>query len=456
MAELLLVDDDKSVRTTLTAFLKKEGYSVDTAADGDEGIEKIREKYYDLVITDLKMKKTNGIDVLKATKANNPTTEVIVLTAFGTTQFGVEAMKEGACDFIEKPPDLDAFKARIVEALGKNSLKVTLERLQSELEDKYSFSNIIGKSQPLMKVLDMVTKVAPTESTIMIVGESGTGKELVARALHGASKRKNRPFVAINCGAIPDTLQESELFGHVRGAFTSAHKDKRGLFQEANGGTLFLDEVGEMSPSAQVKLLRFLQDGEIRRVGENEPIHVDVRVLAATNKDLEKSIEEGNFREDLFYRLNVIPIEIPPLRKRRDDISLLANFFLNKFTTASKKKIESFTPDTLAILSGYQWSGNVRELENVVERAVILAVHNVIKPEDLPPLMHKGKKRVDDYTPIEEDIKLDELEKTHILRTLEKLDWNQKKASEILGISTTTLWRKLKTYGIEPKKGSGS
>ncbi len=455
MTELLLVDDEKSVRTTLTLFLKKEGYLVDQAADGDEAVVMMKEKYFDLVITDLKMKTMDGLDVLKKAKEINPMMEVIVLTGHGTVETGVEAMKCGAYDYITKPPDLDEFKMLIAKALEHKNLKTTVEQLQDAVKEKYSFENIIGKSKEIMSVLSMVSKVAGTDSTILISGESGTGKELIARAIHISSRRKNRTFIAINCGAIPESLQESELFGHVRGAFTSAIRDKRGLVEEANGGTLFLDEVGEMSPSAQVKLLRFLQDGEIRRVGENEPIFADVRVLAATNKVLEKAVEEGKFREDLYYRLNVIPIEIPPLRKRRDDIVLLVNHFLAKYNANAKKKVDSFSPEALALLTGYYWPGNVRELENAVERAVILATRNVIMPDDLPPSIHTGRKS--EALPVESgagEKTLDELEKDHILQTLEKHNWNQKKASDSLGISTTTLWRKLKSYGIEPKKGA--
>jgi len=451
MADILLVDDDKNVRLTLAAFLTKMSNKVVTSADGEDAQLKIKENAFDLVITDLKMAKTSGLDVVKFAKETNPLTEIIVLTGFGTVESGVEAMKLGAYDYITKPPDLDEFKLLVEKALERKELLTEVEYLQQELKEKYKFDNIIGTSKGMMDVLSMVSKVSPTDSTVLITGESGTGKELIAKALHLNSKRKNRAFITINCGAIPENLQESELFGHIRGAFTGAIKEKRGLFQEANGGTLFLDEIGETALSTQVKLLRFLQNGEIRRVGENDPIYMDVRLIAATNRDLEEAIKEGEFREDLYYRLNVIPINIPPLRERRDDIALLVNHFLKVSTKKTGKKIEKIAPETMKILSGWRWKGNVRELENIIERAVILCGKTVIMPRDLPPSMLNHKDDQVDDTPRWEEKTLEELEKQQILGTLDKYSWNQKRTSELLGISTTTLWRKLKSYGIEPK-----
>ena len=452
MADILLVDDEKSNRVTLSQFLKKQGYHVEASASGPDAVDMAEESFFDLVITDLKMKPMDGLDVLRRVKEINPLTEVLVLTGYGTVESGVEAMRLGAYDYIQKPPDLDEFRIVVSKALERKDLQMKIDKLTEYLKDKYSYENIIGKSNEMMEVFSMIFKVAPTDSTVLISGESGTGKELVARAIHLNSRRKNREFVTVNCGGMPEHIQESELFGHVRGAFTGAIRDKRGLFQEANGGTLFLDEIGETAPSTQVKLLRFLQDGEIRRVGENEPIHVDVRLLAATNQDIEKAIEEGRFREDLYYRLNVIPIEMPPLRQRRDDIPLLVNHFLEKNMAKTKKKIESVGSDAMKILSGYDWPGNVRELENAIERAVILASRNIILPEDLPSSIHQPKKAGHEVTEEFGDTTLEKLEEKHILRVLERYNWNQKKAAEILGVSTTTLWRKLKSYGIEPKK----
>lgn len=452
-ANVLLVDDEKSVRSTLSLFLQKAGYQVEEAANGEEAEDRLKNQFYDLVITDLKMQPMDGLEVLKVAKSINPMTEVIVMTAYSTVESGVEAMKLGAYDYIQKPFNREEFLILVAKALERKKLLSEVEHLHEELKEKYRFENIVGTSDEMNQVLTMVSKVAKTDSTVLIAGESGTGKELIARAIHLNSRRKNRAFVTINCGALPENLQESELFGHVRGAFTGAIKDKWGLFQEANGGTLFLDEVGETALSTQVKLLRFLQDGEIRRVGDNEPIYVDVRLLAATNRNLEQAIEDGLFREDLYYRLNVIPIDMPPLRKRRDDIPLLVDHFLKKYTERTKKKVVSFSPEAMTILTGYNWPGNVRALENVIERAVILTNRNIIMPEDLPESIRSSQtKTVGSQEITYGDHTLEELEKDYILKTLEQHSWNQKKASDILGISTTTLWRKLKSYGIEPKR----
>jgi DNA-binding NtrC family response regulator len=452
MAKILLVDDEKSVRSTLSLFLQKAGHQLEESPNGQDAIEKAKINFFDLVITDLKMKPIDGLEVLRQIKETNPITEVMVMTAYGTIESGVEAMRLGAYDYILKPFNNEEFLILVSKALERKELLTEVKQLKDELHEKYKFENIIGNSNEMMKILSMATRVAPMDSTVLISGESGTGKELIAKAIHINSKRKNRPFVTINCGAIPENLQESELFGHVRGAFTGAIRDKNGLFQEASGGTLFLDEVGETALSTQVKILRFLQDGEIRKVGDNDPLNVDVRLLAATNKNLEKEIEEGNFREDLYYRLNVIPLQMPPLRKRRDDIPLLVNHFLTKCTERTKKKIESISPDAMKVLTGYDWPGNVRELENVIERAVILTSRNVIMPEDLPFSLQEVQKLCHAVDVFGEEQTLEELEKKYILKSLEKYSWNQKRVSEILGISTTTLWRKLKTYGIEPKK----
>jgi len=452
MADILLVDDEKSVRSTLAVLLQKTGYRVEESSAGGDAIEKMSNRFYDLVITDLKMEPIDGIEVLKKTKEINPSTEVVVMTAYSTVESGVEAIKLGAYDYIQKPFEKDEFLIIVEKALERKNLLNEVEQLQNELKEKYRFENIVGNSKEMFDVLTLVSKVSKTDSTILVSGESGTGKELIAKAIHLNSRRKHRSFVTINCGAIPENLQESELFGHVRGAFTGAIRDKRGLFQEADGGTLFLDEVGETSQATQVKLLRFLQDGEIRRVGDNEPFYVDVRLITATNKDLPKLTEEGKFREDLFYRLNVIPIHIPPIRKRKDDIPLLVNHFLKKYAEKEKKNVVSISPEAMKILTGYHWPGNVRELENVLERAVILTNKNTILPEDFPVLVRESLKRTQEVEVLDmEEKTLEEVEKHYILKMLEKVNWNQKQASEILGISTTTLWRKLKSYGIEPR-----
>jgi len=452
MADILLIDDEKSVRTTLALMLQKVGYRVEEAAAGEEGIEKFKTRFFDVVITDLKMEPMDGLAVLREVKAANPSSEVLVMTAYSTVESGVEAIKLGAYDYIQKPFDKDELLLLIGKALEHKNLKHEVEQLQSELKEKYRFENIIGNSKEMLDVLAMVSKIAKTESTVLISGDSGTGKELIAKAIHLNSRRKNRSFITINCGAIPENLQESELFGHVRGSFTGAIRDKRGLFQEADGGTLFLDEIGETALSTQVKLLRFLQDGEIRRVGDVDPLNMDVRLIAATNKELSKLIAEGRFREDLFYRLNVIPIHLPPLRSRKDDIALLVNHFLKRYSEKENKSITSVSPEAIKIFTGYHWPGNVRELENVIERAVILTNHNSIMPEDLTQTLRDSHKRGPEMPDILEEQTLEEVEKHYILKTLDKVQWNQKQASDTLGISTTTLWRKLKVYGIEPKR----
>ncbi|MFO7890111.1 MAG: sigma-54 dependent transcriptional regulator [bacterium] len=451
MPEILLVDDEKSVRTTLSMFLKKTGYNIEESSNGNDTIEKINQKFYDLIITDLKMNPVDGMEVLRKAKEVNPMTEVIVMTAFGTVESGVEAMKLGAYDYILKPFNKDEFLILVAKALEHKHLLTEVEKLQEGLKEKYKFENIVGNSQKMLDVISMVSKVAPMDSSVLISGESGTGKELIAHAIHINSKRKNRSFVTINCGAIPEHLQESELFGHIRGSFTGAVRDKVGLFQEANGGTLFLDEIGETALSTQVKLLRFLQDGEIRRVGDNESIMINVRLLVATNKNLEEEIEKDTFREDLFYRINVIPIHMPPLRERKDDVPLLVNHFLEKFKKKTNKKMDGVSSDAMKLLTGHNWPGNVRELENVIERAVILSTHNVITPEDLPDSLYNKKDTLKSSSSFDEECTLEELNKKYILKILDNYSWNQKKASTILGISTTTLWRKLKSYGIEPK-----
>jgi DNA-binding NtrC family response regulator len=455
MADILLIDDEKSVRTTLALMLQKVGYRVEDAGSGSDGIDKFKTRFFDLVITDLKMDPVDGLAVLREIKALNPSTEVLVMTAFGTVESGVEAMKSGAYHYIQKPFDKDEFLLLIGKALEHKHLIGEVEQLQTELKEKYRFENIVGTSKEMFGVLTMVSKIAKTDSTVLISGESGTGKELIAKAIHLNSRRKNRSFITINCGAIPENLQESELFGHVRGSFTGAIRDKRGLFQEADGGTLFLDEVGETALSTQVKLLRFLQDGEIRRVGDVDPLNLDVRLIAASNKELPKLIGEGRFREDLFYRLNVIPIHLPPLRARKDDIPLLAAHFLKRFSEKEAKAVGSVSTEAMKIITGYHWPGNVRELENVLERAVILTGHSAVMPDDLPQTLRDSHKRGTELPVALEEQTLEDVEKHYILKTLERVQWNQKQASDTLGISTTTLWRKLKSYGIEPKRKDG-
>ncbi len=444
MLEVLLVEDQDNVRRVISTLLKRNGYSVAEASEGAKATVKLKRKKFDLVITDLRMEPVNGMEVLRRTKEISPETEVIVITAFGTVSGGVEAMKLGAYDYIQKPVDNEEFLLIIKRAIEKKELASKVEQLQSDLREKYEFSQIVGKSEKMIEVLKLITQVAETDSTVLIMGESGTGKELIARAIHENSPRKNNPWVAVNCGGLVDSLLESELFGHVKGAFTGAAKDKIGLVQQANGGTLFLDEVSEMSLTTQVKVLRFLENGEVRRLGDSESSRVDVRLITATNKDLRQEVERHTFREDLFYRLHVIPIILPPLRERKDDIELLAYHFLEEFNRKLNKSIKGFSKRALILLRNYSWPGNIRQLRNVIERAVALSRNEKIGPDDLP-FQNTDQEIFRSLGTKEEIIPLKELEKRYIQRVMEQVAGNQKQAAVLLGISQTTLWRKLKS-----------
>jgi two-component system response regulator PilR (NtrC family) len=369
-ARILVVDDEKSMREFLAIMLEKEGYDVSVADGGEAALDTLRHEQMDLVITDIRMPKTDGMIVLRSVKDLSPSTVVLVMTAFASTETAVEAMKLGAYDYITKPFKLDAIKLTVAKALEGKRLRDENQLLRRQLETTQRFELIIGKSPKLCEVLDTVRKIADSQSTVMITGESGTGKELVAKAIHHHSNRRDRPFISVNCGAIPETLIESEFFGHVKGAFTGAVSNRMGLFQAADGGTLFLDEITEVPPPLQVKLLRAIQEREIRRVGEAKDLKVDIRLIAASNRDLETAVQDNVLREDLFYRLNVIPIHLPPLRERREDIPLLVDHFLQKFAPAPGLP-RRLTPEALGVLEQYPWPGNIRELENVIERATV-------------------------------------------------------------------------------------
>ena len=410
------------------------------------------EARYDLVVTDLKMKKVDGLEVLKAVKATNPLTEVVVITAYGTISTAVQAIREGAYDYVTKPFRHQEILRVAKKAIEKKGLKDRVRYLEGEVKEKYKFEGIVGNSNAMLEVLKTTSHVCRTESTVLITGESGTGKELIARAVHYNSLRKDCPFVVINCGALPENLQESELFGHVRGAFTGAIRDKVGLFQQAQKGTILLDEIGETLPSTQVKLLRFLQDGEIRPVGGNKALYVDVRIIAATNENLEKAVELGRFRKDLFYRINVIRIHIPPLRERREDIALLVDYFLEKFSAKLNKGKKTLSGEAKYAMMRYDWPGNIRELQNTIERVVALSKNEEIQAEELllpaeefagiPAVMMAGDKRKSFIVTT-----LAEQEKIAIVDALNKYGGNQTKVSQVLGISTTLLI-KIKNYKI--------
>ena len=457
MDKILVVDDERSMRDFLSIMLKKAGYDVTTAVDGEEAVNVLHKDIFDLVITDLKMPKVDGLQVLKTVKELSPDTVVIVITAFASTETTVEAMKEGAYDYITKPFQNDEMKIRIKKALEKRRLSAENILLKKQLKDRAVFDNIIGKSEKIEKVFELVRKVSDSMSNILIYGESGTGKELIARAIHFNSRKKDKPFVTINCGALPEGLLESELFGHMKGSFTGAVFNKEGLFEVANGGTIFLDEVGETSPAIQVKLLRVLQDKEFKRVGGTKEIKVDVRIITATNRDLSKAVSEGKFREDLYYRLNVIPITLPPLRERTDDIPLLADHFLNKFNKALNKNVKGFSQTTMELFRNYEWRGNVRELENVIERAVALSNSEIITPEYLPDIL-RDSSRSSSAIPVnipQEGLDLEgligDIEKELLLKALEKTNWIKKDAAKLLHLNFRSFRYRLDKYNLNKK-----
>jgi DNA-binding NtrC family response regulator len=449
MACLLVVDDEPSARSTLALLLRKRGHHVLEADGLTAATKRLGEEVFDLVVTDLKMPDGDGLDVLRAVKAHAPRTEVILLTAYAGWRSAKEAMRLGALDYFEKGVDPDELYHRIDKALAERALRRENENLRAQLRERYGLPGLIAQSPAMHDVLDLVERVAPTGATLLIRGESGTGKEVVAKAVHHASPRAARPFVAVNCGAVPETLLESELFGFTRGAFTGAVASKLGLFAEADGGTLFLDEIGEMPGALQVKLLRTLQSGEIRRLGATQATTIDVRVIAATNRDLAAMISEGSFREDLFYRLNVIEVVLPPLRERREDLPALAEYFASRSAARLGREIR-LAPETVERLLRYPWPGNVRELENAIERAVILARGDAVTPEDLPPHVAAGL-NLGPSPALPKQTSLAEAERGHILTTLERYGRNHSAAAEALGIGRTTLWRKLKEYGIEQR-----
>ena len=446
-AHLLVVDDDPVTIDLLKEVLSKEGYEVSTALSGEEAIAQGTNHFFDIIITDVRMGEKDGVEVLRFFKKSAPDTTVIMITAFGSIETAIEAIREGAYDYISKPFKLDEIKLTIRRALEQRRLVQENKHYRRELLDKYQFKNVIGRTPQMFQVYKIIAKVADTKSTVLLCGERGTGKELIARSIHYNSPRNNRTFIPVDCASLVETLIESELFGHVRGAFTGASFAKRGLFEEAEGGTLFLDEVGNLNLSMQSKLLRFLQEHEIKRVGGTESIKVDVRIIAATNQPLEPLIKSGKFREDLFDRLNVVAITLPPLRERKEDIPFLANHFLQKYSEETHKNISHLSPEALEILIRYSWPGNVRELEHTIERAVIFSIHPMILPEDLPRKIFEETGGPEVLIP-EKPLSLRELEKRYVLKVLQETGGNKKKASEILGIDRVTLYRILEKEGL--------
>lgn len=446
---ILVIDDEKNIRTGLAAALELDGYEVLMAADGTEGLDIALHNEVDLVITDLRMPGVSGEEVLRRVTTETPGIPVIVLTGHGTVENAVEAMRSGAYDFLTKPLNLDRLSLLVKRALQNRELILQHRELEREMENKKSFEHIIGKSPAMNKVFDVVKRVAPTKASVLITGESGVGKELIANALHNLSPRKDNPFIKVHCAALAETLLESELFGHEKGSFTGAVARKRGRFELAHGGTIFLDEIGEIDQSTQIKILRVLQEKKFERVGGEETLEVDVRVITATNRDLEKEIADGRFREDLFYRLNVVRIHVPPLRERKDDIPLMMASFIHEFAEENGKKIEGIDPRARSALYAYDWPGNVRQLRNCIESAVVMTSGKVITLDDLPPSIRSGEETLSIHIPV--GVTMAEAEKQVILQTLSAQNGNKSKTAEVLDIGRKTLHRKLDEYGLEPK-----
>ena len=451
MARILVVDDDQGIRDFLEILLSREGYKVKTASGGKEAVALCKKKKFDLVITDLKMPKMDGIDLLRAIKEISPETLVILITGYASGETAVEAMKEGAYDYLEKNFTVDELKTAVCDALSKKGVKEEDARFIKGVEDADSFEDMIGKSKVMLHVYSLIKKVSDSSTNVLILGESGTGKELVSQAIHHNSSRKNKPFVVINCGGVPENLLESEFFGYMKGSFSGAYADKPGLFEIAGGGTIFLDEIGELSPFLQVKLLRVVQEKTFRRIGGSDDIKVDVRIISATNQNLEEKVKKGEFREDLFYRLNVIPLRLPPLRERKQDIPLLINHFIEKYAKQSGKNVKKISPYALQLLMDYPFPGNVRELENIIERSVTLETGNIILPENLfisdPDVGSHNDIELDE-SGIDLNEELKRFEKRLIEKVLEKTKNSKTKAAKYLNVSYDSFLYRLEKLDV--------
>jgi DNA-binding NtrC family response regulator len=454
---ILVVEDDSSMSFFLSEAMKKEGYQVDAVASGEEAVERIAQDRFNLVILDLKLPSMDGMEVLANIKATNPEMVVIMITAHGSKDIAIEAIRKGAYDYFTKPFGINEMRVVVKRALERGYLQDELRQLRETVEKRRGFYNIVGNSKGMREVFDIAETVFDNDVTVLITGESGAGKELIAEAIHYNSPRRAKPFVKLNCVAIPETLLESELFGYEKGAFTGATRQKLGKFELANHGTLLLDEIGDMSLATQAKLLRVLQEREVERVGGVKPIKVDVRIIASTNQDLSQLVREKRFREDLYFRLNVLPIHIPPLRERGEDISLLVDHFVSLSKTKLRKDIEGFSEDAMDLLINYSWPGNVREVENVVQRAIILAKERVIQEWNLPLEIRSQRKeasfdmeKLDTDIPLNEKVEMvvAEVEKKLIIQALEKVNWKREEVTSLLGISLKTLYNKMKKYGL--------
>jgi two-component system NtrC family response regulator len=448
---ILVVDDEPSQREILRGFLAREGWTVDTAGSGTDALTTLRKQPFDLCLVDYRMSGMNGLELLKQVKTQTPEATVVIITAYGSINSAVEAMKLGAYDYLTKPIDLDELSHLIGKIQERQHLLTEIRELRERLIERFRFDQIVGESGKMQEVLSLVARIAPSDATVLIRGESGTGKELIAKAIHYNSPRRAQSFVKVNIAALPENLLESELFGHEKGAFTGAVEQRIGRFEAADGGTLFLDEIGDLPLALQVKLLRVLQEREVERVGSNNARPVDIRIIAATNQDLEKELEEKRFREDLYYRLNVVPIFLPPLRERREDIPPLIDFLLQKFAKQSGKEVKGVSREAMSLLIGYHYPGNIRELENILERAVLLTRYNLITLEDLPVHLREfGPEKLGPLTSRQMTLPqtLEALEKQMILRALEQHDSVQTRAAEELGISERMLRYKMKKYGV--------
>jgi two-component system, NtrC family, response regulator HydG len=447
--KILVVDDEAAHRSMIEAVLTQEGYEISQAEDGQIAVEAVEKQFYDLILMDIRMSRTGGIEALKKIKEISPSIPVVMMTAYASVNTAVDALKSGANDYLIKPVDIEELKILVKKTIGYNLLEQENRFLKERLDNRLGHEDIIGQNVQMRKLFETINLVAPSDATLLITGESGTGKELIANAVHKKSPRCDRPLIKVNCAALPETLLESELFGHEKGAFTGALARKQGRFQMADGSSIFLDEIGDMPLTTQVKILRVLQEREFEPVGSDQTIRVDIRIIAATNKILEKEIEAGRFREDLFYRLNVVTLHVPPLRDHRDDIPLLADFFLKRYTEKNQRLIKGFTPRAMDLLMRYSWPGNARELENVVERSVILTRGDIITPDEFPVIIRNIGSEDKPETGLTPGKSLKEVERQMIIRTLEETKGNRTHAADILGISRRALQLKLKEYGIQ-------
>ncbi len=457
MDKLLIIDDERSILELLSTVFKKEGYEVKTSLSASKALDLIEKQDYDLVISDIKLPEMSGMEILRKVKLKKPELPFVMITAYGSIKQAVEALKVGALDYVLKPFDVEELKIVVAQGLEKYKLKEENIQLRKELEEKHKFENMVGKSRKMKEIYSLIERIAGTDSTVLIMGESGTGKEMAARAIHFLSYRRERPFVSINCGALPENLLESELFGHSKGSFTGAVADKKGMFEVAQQGTLFLDEVGEMSPWTQVKLLRALQERKVRKVGGTEEIEVDVRIIAATNHDLKSLIDKGQFREDLYYRLNVISFEMPPLRERRPDLPLLISHFLKKHCQKMGRKMKRLSPEAMSVLESYPWPGNVRELENVIERIVAIEERETVTEESLPADLFLDLPATQNQYVLQPGFNLNEyLDKVtcHLINeALATTGGNLKETANLLGVNYRSLRYLIEKYELKAKQG---